>query len=390
MDKRIFLYHPDERVRNIILDRLVGVKNLILHPSDGFYQLKSMVSVVPSCDMSVFLVDFKPDGESPLYREVKSLCPFSEVILLIYAAHMAEAAALVERGTVYDYLVVSPFYDVYTVRIKVLRALERCLLRTKLVELKRQVMEARKCVDPAVETLTTNLCKGVKEESHQLKRGVSKVVVDAERDLVEDLFCRFDSSIEHKLQDFGDDVVSLTSSFADAVSAKAVNAVNVAVEPPEPEEAVEKGGKRVLIISDQYTLRDLLRVFLSTQGLEVVEVGGDPKDIEKVAKMEPIPDLILLDMDLEKELSFEVLSKLSKESSLKNIPVILLTHTKTREMLKKAAHYPVAGIILKPFKFSVVKEKVEEALQRDSVESEVASPERDSFFIRWRREDQKK
>ena len=389
MDRRVFIYHPDERVRNIIVDRLAGRKNLVLHPVEVPYQLKSTLAAVPSCSVSVFLLEFEPDSQVPLYREVKSQCPFAEVILLIHAAHISEATRLVERGIVYDYLVVNPFYDVYTARIKVLRALERCHLRMRLVELQKQITEAKRCIEPAVESLTGNLSQEVKKDSSELKDGVSQVVKaeDARLDM-DDLFGRFDSNVENKIMDFGENMVSLTNTFAEVVTNTAVDTVKKAVGHPDSRGDEGKEMQRVLVISDQSTVRDLLRVFLSAENLEVLEDTGGPDSVERAAGMSPAPDLILLDMDLEKDLSFEILSRLSKNEHLKGIPLILLTHTKTKKILKRAAKYGVAGIILKPFKFAVVKEKVEKVLGIDGEKDVEDTPEEsDHFFVRWRKGD---
>jgi len=66
MDKRVFIYHPDERIRNILLGRLVGRKELIVHPTDTPVQLRKVLDLVPSCDISVSLIDF--------YRYLSWLC----------------------------------------------------------------------------------------------------------------------------------------------------------------------------------------------------------------------------------------------------------------------------------------------------------------------------
>ncbi len=388
--KRVFIYHPDERVRNIIAQRLVRRRNLVIHPVETAYKLKGTLSTVPTCRESVFLVEFRPDSETRLYREVKSHCPFAEVILLISAAHISEAAELVENGMVYDYLIVNPFYDVFTARIKVLRALERCYLRTKLVELQEQLRSAKESIRPAVECLTVDLSQGVKRDSCQLKKGIVQMVgrKDAD-DQVEGLFGRFDAKVDEKLCEFGDNVVTLTTAFAETVAGKAVNTVCEAVAPgPAQPSETEEESRKVMVISDDAKVRDLLRLFLSTEGFEVVEEQGGVEWVENALKLDPPPSLILLDMDLKDRGSFEILATIFETEILKEIPVVLLTRTKTREILKKAAKYGVSGIILKPFKFSVVKEKVEEALKRrESIDgdSEKVKGAEDSFFIRWRR-----
>ena len=387
--RRVFLYHSDERVRSIITQGLVKERGIVLHPAETPEQLRSTASTVPTCRESVFLLEFSPDSQVQLHSEVKSICPFSEVILLISAAHTPEAAALVENGVVYDYLIVNPFYDVYTARIKIFRALERCYLKGKLVELQKQLMAAKNSIKPAVECLTTDLSQGVRRDSSKLKEGVSEVVKGyAPPEQIDGIFCHFDSRLEEKLSEFGENVVVLTDTFADGVTNKAVETVGEVVNPPTPSEKTisseeQKDAQRILVISESSKDRDLLRAFLSAQGFEVIEETGGEESIERAVNLSPPPALILLDMDLKDRKSFKILSLLFKTESLKGIPVILLTRTKTKEILKKAVKYGVAGIILKPFKFSVVKEKVEQVLGSNS-ENEDGKKE-DTFFIRWRR-----
>ncbi len=386
--RRVFICHPDERVRNIIGQSLAHHKRVVFHPVENTYRLKNTISVVPDCRESVFLLEFRPEYEGELCREMKALCPFAEVIILISASHIPQAAELVHRGVVYDYLVVNPFYDVYSASIKVLRALERCHLRRRLVELQKQLMEAKGKIKPAVKCLTADLSRGIKEESCQLKEGVSQVVGEEyARDEVEGLFGHFDARVEGKVSEFGEDVANLTATFADSMAEKAVGAVSEVVvkdglETGETER--KEGSKRVLVVSDDSKVRDLLRLFLSAENIDVVEETGTADCVERILGQGPPPSLVLLDVDLKGQDGFRLLSLLFSDERLKEVPVILLTQTKTRRVLKKAAKYGVAGIILKPLKFSVVKEKVEQVLQESAGRGD---EKRESFFIAWRKGD---
>ena len=396
--RRVFIYHPDERVRNIIKQTLSSHKRMVLHPAETPPTLLSMISMVPDCKLSVFLLEFNPKDERRLYREVRDACPFAEVILLVAAVHTGDAARLVENGVVYDYLIVNPFYDVYTVRIKVIRALERSQLRLRMLDLQQKLMEMKKVIEPAVNCLANDLCAGMKKGSSELKVGVTKVVErSAEKDEVseeiEGLFGQFDSRIEEKISDFGENMVNFTSSIAGAVAGDAMKTVGETVaQTPETGEGEPQEGERVrvLVISEHSPVRDLLRLFLSSQNMEVVEETNPAESVINILGSEPErrPHVIMLDMDMKDQEGFNILGQLFKAGPLKGIPVILLTKSKTKKILKKAASYGVSGIILKPFKLNTVREKLEDALkvrEKKGASPQPEKEEKDSFMVGWKK-----
>ncbi len=396
--RRVFVFHTDERVRNIIKQTLSSRRRIVFHPAETPAILLSMISMVPDCRLSAFLLEFDPDDERPLYRGVKERCPFAEVILLISASHTGDAARLVESGVVYDYLIVNPFYDVYTARIKILRALERSHLRMRILDMQQKLMEMKKGIEPAICLLTNDLCSEVKKDSSALKEGVSKVVekkVEEKEEVSEEidgLFGKFDNRIEEKISGFGENMVNFTTSLAGTMASDAMRTASESVSQPsvetEEEGAKEEGGVRVLVISEHSPVRDLLRLFLTSQNIDVMEESNAAESEINLLGAEQRPHVIILDMDLKDEEGFNILSQLFKSGPLKKIPVILLTKSKTKKILEKAARYGVTGIILKPFKLNTVKEKLEEALRVH--EERVASPqpkkeENDPFMIRWKK-----
>lgn len=105
--------------------------------------------------------------------------------------------------------------------------------------------------------------------------------------------------------------------------------------------------KRILIVDDESSLRTLVRVNLEVDGLEVQEAvdGIEAMNILKESK----PDLILLDIMMPGKDGIEVLEELAADTSLKGIPVILLTAKGEQEDLERGAALGARGHITKPF-----------------------------------------
>ena len=82
--------------------------------------------------------------------------------------------------------------------------------------------------------------------------------------------------------------------------------------------------KRILIIEDESALQDALGETFSAKGYEV-ERAMDGDAGVSMAKVK-IPDVVILDLILPKKSGFEVLEELKKDSSTKNIPILVLTN----------------------------------------------------------------
>lgn len=79
--------------------------------------------------------------------------------------------------------------------------------------------------------------------------------------------------------------------------------------------------KRILVIDDEATIRDLLSSFLTAKGYQVVTAASVHEAL-RVAADEP-PDLLISDLQLEDGDGFEIIEKIKRTQP--NLPVILLT-----------------------------------------------------------------
>jgi len=82
------------------------------------------------------------------------------------------------------------------------------------------------------------------------------------------------------------------------------------------------------------------------------------KNSFKEPESSPRPDLVLLDVKLPKRSGFEILEQLKNDSTLKTIPVILLTTTGKKEDIDRGARLGTNDYIVKPVDFETFIQKV--------------------------------
>lgn len=82
-------------------------------------------------------------------------------------------------------------------------------------------------------------------------------------------------------------------------------------------------GKKILIVDDDLTLREMYEERLKFDGFVVIGASDGEEALTKTS--EEMPDLILLDVMMPKMNGIDVLKKLREDEKTKNIPVIILT-----------------------------------------------------------------
>ena len=87
--------------------------------------------------------------------------------------------------------------------------------------------------------------------------------------------------------------------------------------------------KKILIVEDDKFLRELISQKLSNEGYKTIEAVNGEKGLESVKSEKP--DIILLDLILPGIDGFEVLENIKKDSSLAQIPVIILSNLGQKE-----------------------------------------------------------
>jgi len=81
--------------------------------------------------------------------------------------------------------------------------------------------------------------------------------------------------------------------------------------------------KKILIIEDDETLREALKISLTTEGFNVNQATDGEEGLQKIKSEKP--DLILLDLVLPKKDGYHILYELQKKKWFENTPIIVLT-----------------------------------------------------------------
>lgn len=83
--------------------------------------------------------------------------------------------------------------------------------------------------------------------------------------------------------------------------------------------------KKILLIEDEELMISLLSKKLTGEGYDVSLARNGLEGMEKMKKL--MPDLVLLDIVMPKMGGIEVLEEKAKDSSLKKIPVIIISNS---------------------------------------------------------------
>lgn len=102
--------------------------------------------------------------------------------------------------------------------------------------------------------------------------------------------------------------------------------------------------KKILLIEDEFYIRDLYRIILESAGWEVqLAIDGE----EGLRLAQNLPDLILLDIMLPKINGIILLKKLKSDQRTKNVPIVLLTNLGQESIIKAAFGLGASGYLLK-------------------------------------------
>jgi len=106
--------------------------------------------------------------------------------------------------------------------------------------------------------------------------------------------------------------------------------------------------KKIMIVDDEASLVELVRVIFEREGFEVITAYNGLECLEKLKKVEP--DLILMDMMMPEMSGRETTEKIRANSKTKNLKIAFLTVARFSEtgkdVLKKLN---VSDYITKPF-----------------------------------------
>ena len=129
---------------------------------------------------------------------------------------------------------------------------------------------------------------------------------------------------------------------------------------------------RILIIDDNASFRELLRIMLSNEGY-AVEVAEDAVEGGK-AMLSAQPDLVICDIDMPFMDGLELLSALRTDPSTASLKVILLSGRKDIETLTKAEQFGALDYLIKPVTRERLLESINACLKKADGERISAAP----------------
>lgn len=111
--------------------------------------------------------------------------------------------------------------------------------------------------------------------------------------------------------------------------------------------------KRVLVVDDRATSRELIRAILENSGYAVME-AGDGREAVKIA-LQIEPDLIILDLQMPNLDGYGALKLIRSDPRFKELPVVALTANAMQGDREKALSAGFTSYISKPVKLSLLR-----------------------------------
>jgi CheY-like chemotaxis protein len=128
---------------------------------------------------------------------------------------------------------------------------------------------------------------------------------------------------------------------------------HVFIAQREPAPRKPAGKRTILVIDDDESVRLVLQHYLGEDGY-ATRLAGNREQILRALQTPPLPDLILLDVEMPDADGFSLLEKFRQSKVVGDIPVIMLTARCNRKDIMRGLTLGAAGYITKPAKLTVI------------------------------------
>ncbi len=119
--------------------------------------------------------------------------------------------------------------------------------------------------------------------------------------------------------------------------------------------------KKILLIDDEPELVELLKERLESSGYEFVSASNGEEGLIKVG--EEAPDFILLDLIMPKMNGYDVCKRLKENPGTKDIPILIITASGTKDLEQKCLALGANAVIMKPYDSADLLVKIKELLK---------------------------
>lgn len=125
-----------------------------------------------------------------------------------------------------------------------------------------------------------------------------------------------------------------------------------------------RSGVKVLYVEDDASDADFARIALKDIGCENFKLDVIPDGEQAInfltgndgATTEPLPDMVLLDLNVPKVPGKDILKAMKSSDHLRTIPVVVLSTSKHQKDIDDSFHLGAAGYFTKPTDFEEYKE----------------------------------
>jgi PleD family two-component response regulator len=121
--------------------------------------------------------------------------------------------------------------------------------------------------------------------------------------------------------------------------------------------------KTIVIVDDSASIRKEVKAVLEKNSFAVREAGSGFGLFSIIDEYGVLADMILMDVVLNEEDGFDLVTKLRNVERFRNIPVIMLTQRSDRDSVTMAKLLGVQGYIIKPIDPGLLLERVRKALE---------------------------
>lgn len=95
---------------------------------------------------------------------------------------------------------------------------------------------------------------------------------------------------------------------------------------------------------------------------KIIEAKNGEQALETLKSANPLPDIILLDLNMPRMSGIEFLRILKEDETMKYLPTVILTTSENRADLLECYKIGIAGYIIKPLKFEDYQDKLSKVL----------------------------
>mgnify|MGYP001369140420 FL=1 len=134
------------------------------------------------------------------------------------------------------------------------------------------------------------------------------------------------------------------------------------VQPGLPAAADKQAAKLVMIVDDSVTVRKVTSRLLERYGMQVMVAKDGVDAITQL--QERRPDIMLLDIEMPRMDGFEVANLVRHDSTLKDLPIIMITSRTGEKHRERAMAIGVNDYLGKPYQETVLLEAISKLIDR--------------------------